>query len=378
MLIQATPFCNIDCTYCYLPHRSDKSALTLDVLERFCSQLIDCGALARNLRVTWHSGEPLAIRGAQFDAYCSLVDRLLAQHTNVKFSVQTNATLIDSQWVDLLRRFDVSVGVSLDGPREFHDAHRITRRGGGTFDAVMRGIEQLRRGGVRFGVICVLTPESLREPDKMFDFFTENHIDDVCFNIEESIGVNKVDIGEPDRRHDLARLFFKRYFERVSGHAAPHRVRELQGILDSCRAPDLEFTTQVSQPGRILSVSVDGKVSTFSPELSTWDGLDSSGFAFVDINHEPLSALAHSTRFIETNSAISAGVEQCRKACSYFRFCGGGSPAAKLGEMGRFDVTSTNQCRAKVMAPVDAFIDLLTDNAQFLQHQAAAAAKRGT
>jgi uncharacterized protein len=107
-------------------------------------------------------------------------------------------------------------------------------------------------------------------------------------------------------------------------------------------------------------MSASGRVSTFSPELLTWGGPDPSRFEFVDLNTAPLSALAESQRFIETNAAIRAGIGRCRKECSYFRFCGGGTPAVKFGETGRFDVTQTSQCRAKVMASVDAFLDLLT------------------
>lgn len=360
-LIQATPFCNIDCTYCYLPNRNEKRVMPLGLLRKFCSELIENGALAPTLRVSWHIGEPLALPHAEFDAQCGLIREMLTPHTRVTLSLQTNAMLLDAAWIELIRRYEIRVGVSLDGPKQYHDAHRVTRRGKGTFNAVMRGVEQLKRGGVGFGVICVLTPESLRAPDAMFDFFFQNGIDDVSFNVEESIGVNKSRRRDTEDFRRCANAFFRRYFERASAEGVQHRVRELSNILDACRGPKLEFTTQVSQPGRVLSLSATGRVSTFSPELLTWGGSEAGRFEFVDLNTAPLSALAASPDFIDTNREILAGLERCRNECRYFRFCGGGSPAVKFGEAGRFNVTETSQCQAKVMASVDAFLDLMTD-----------------
>ncbi len=69
-----------------------------------------------------------------------------------------------------------------------HDVNRVTRSGRGTFERTIAGIRLLRRHGVPFHVISVLSPESLAAPREMFDFYVAEGIDQVCFNVEESEG----------------------------------------------------------------------------------------------------------------------------------------------------------------------------------------------
>ena len=58
----------------------------------------------------------------------------------MRHSFQTNGMLIDAEWCALFRDWNVGVGVSIDGPRELHDANRKTRSGDGTFDKTIAGI----------------------------------------------------------------------------------------------------------------------------------------------------------------------------------------------------------------------------------------------
>lgn len=359
ILIQATPFCNIDCTYCYLPHRDRKQTLSKTVLEKFLHELVDNGALAATVRVSWHVGEPLAVRQTVLEEHCQLIQDVIGPHAKVKFSIQTNAMLVTPRWIEFFKRFSVGVGVSIDGPQEFHDAHRVTRQGKGTFREVMRGVGVLRAHGVKFGVICVLTPASLRAADEMFAFFTQNGMNSVSFNVEETVGAHVTPATDGEDIRELSRAFFRRYFELVAQHPTPHRVRELHAILDVVRFPIAAPRTQVSQPGRVLSFSADGRVSTFSPELLTWNTEDAEKFQFADLGTGALADLSTSEKFLAALHAIDAGYERCQRECDYFRFCGGGAPAAKFAELGRFDATATNYCRAKIMAGVDAFLDVL-------------------
>ena len=65
--------------------------------------------------------------------------------------------LIDAEWCTLFRDWKVGVGVSLDGPRDLHDANRKTRSGGGTFDKTIAGIRMLKVEQLPFHVISVLS-----------------------------------------------------------------------------------------------------------------------------------------------------------------------------------------------------------------------------
>src|SRR5207248_2905774 len=99
--------------------------------------------------------------------------------------LQTNATLITEDWCDFFSRHTLRVGVSLDGPKEIHDKYRRDRRGRGTFEKTLRGIQMLQKNGIPIYVIAVLHKESLQSPDQLFHFFEELRVSEVCFNIEE-------------------------------------------------------------------------------------------------------------------------------------------------------------------------------------------------
>lgn len=371
LILQGTPFCNIDCAYCYLPQRAAKHRMGLAPIERLCAALVEEQVLGPKLRVSWHAGEPLAMPRDEFASAVRAVRESLGPHTDLTLSLQTNGILVDDHWVRFIKDNEIRVGVSLDGPAKFHNIYRRDRRGKGTHEAAMRGVRLLQAAGVEVSVICVLHEQSLKAPDLVFDFFSDAGLNLVCFNVEETAGthVSETFAGADVRGH--ARAFFKRYFERAAQHSAPHWVRELNGILSALEPHGASPRAQVSQPGRVLSMDWRGRVSTFSPELLTWHGEDAERFQFIDILTTSLSALAEQPAFQTAYREIERGYEACRESCGYFRFCGGGAPAAKLAERGNFAVTETSYCQTKVMASVDAFLDILVDGAPVAQAVAA-------
>src|SRR5207253_80463 len=95
----------------------------------------------------------------------------LSFNRSFTYTVQTNATLINDEWIRLFKRHGVVVGVSIDGPAFIHDHHRRDGHGTGTHGKVMAGVAKLRDARIPFSVIAVLTDFSLDHPDAMFDFF---------------------------------------------------------------------------------------------------------------------------------------------------------------------------------------------------------------
>src|SRR5499426_2697846 len=190
LVLQPTPFCNLDCTYCYLPDRSNRKRMRPEVLERTFARVAESDLVSRPYTVVWHAGEPMVLPAAFYEAAFATAARFAHPEHGIVHSFQTNATLIDEHWCDLFLRFDVRVGVSVDGPAFLHDARRTTRSGRGTHSRVMRGIDALRRAGVPFHVITVLTREALDYPDEIHAFYVEHGIEHVGFNVEEIEGPN--------------------------------------------------------------------------------------------------------------------------------------------------------------------------------------------
>ena len=142
LVVQPTPFCNLDCDYCYLPDRGDRSRLPLAVLEAAVERVLESPYFDGEFTLLWHAGEPLMAPIAFYDEATQRIGRLLEGRglpaSTVVQSLQTNATTIDGAWCDCFERNGIHVGVSMDGPAFLHDAHRVTRTGLPTHAATAR------------------------------------------------------------------------------------------------------------------------------------------------------------------------------------------------------------------------------------------------
>ena len=305
-------------------------------------------------QIIWHAGEPLTVSQKFYHQAFAIAETLAHQTERklaIKHSIQTNGTLLTQAWCDLFLRYSVHVGLSLDGPREWHDSRRKTRAGRGTYEKVMRGLNLLVMNRVPFSVITVLGEDSLENAERLFDFFMENSIRSVAFNIEEVTGSNIQ--SSIQGRHVEQRYvkFLSQFFELAD--KADLKVRELKSakrkILRSSH-----LTNQLVNPLSVLSIDCDGNFSTFCPELLTAKSdTYPAGFTIGNVAVDTIDSALQSPEFLKIHSDISAGVEQCKKNCEYFELCGGGAPSNKLFERGTFDCTETTFCRFTRKAVID-------------------------
>jgi uncharacterized protein len=355
LVLQPTPFCNIDCSYCYLPGRDRRGRMSDSVLDRALDRVVESDWLGDRLDVTWHAGEPLVLPVAYYEAALDRCDAVLGGHTAVRHGFQTNATLLAPAWCRFFRERGINLGVSLDGPARFHDSRRRTRAGTGTHERVMRGVRLLQEHGVPFHVICVVTADALACPDELVDFFLVHGIGRVGFNIEELDGVNRSSSAtEPAYRRFMARVL-----ERVRESDGALRIRELESVLDALTDPGFGSYRDNDQnrPFAILAVDWQGGISTFSPELLGTSHPRWGDFDFGNVATHSLADVAADPRFRAVAGAIQTGVRACAESCAYFPVCLGGAPANKLGELDDFAGTETMHCRLTQQALLDAVLD---------------------
>jgi uncharacterized protein len=371
LVLQATPFCNIDCSYCYLPNRASTARMSLPVIEATMRNLIDSGLLGERLGVAWHAGEPLTAGLEFYRRAFACIDAAVDGRCPVQHSFQTNAMLIDQGWCDLFAENGAKVGVSVDGPAFLHDRNRKTRDGKGTHARAMQGVAHLLRNGLPFHAIAVVTAASLEHADEIFDFFLAEGFREVGFNIDEREGERRHSTLGP--RHEPAfQRFLQRMLERSRAAGDRLRIREidearrviLHGLdvvhVDGKRYP---HNAQVL-PLEILSVDHAGNFSTFSPELLGQRSSEYADFVFGNVLDDPLASVFSNPRFQAMYGQIVTGVERCRVQCQYFELCGGGAPANKLYENGSFSSTDTAYCRNVVMAPLRLMLSHLEQRLQ--------------
>ncbi len=358
LVFQGTPFCNIDCSYCYLPDRANRSRMSIETIERTCRLLVRDRLAADAIEILWHAGEPLVLPVAFYErAFTAIAAELPG--AELRHKLQTNATLLDAHWIDFFRTWNVTVGVSLDGPPHIHDRHRTTRSRQPTSARVMKGVSRIKDAGIRLNVICVLTRDSLAMADDLFDFFEEIGIDSIGFNIDEAEGPHLVSSHQGEDVSASFHRFLLRYFERVVSSNSKQQVRELVSGLGSVFRKDIQRSDETI-PIRILTVGHNGDFGTFSPDLfglphPTFGPLVFGNVADVDAFRK----LARDPRFLAVVRSIQRGIDACAAGCGYFDVCKGGVPSSKLGEHGSFEATETTACKFRRQAVTDAVVELL-------------------
>lgn len=344
LVLQGTPFCNIACHYCYLPDRGNRARMAPDTVHAALRWLETSGLAAPELAVVWHAGEPLTLPVDWYrDAFAAAAAARPAGAV-LKHCIQTNATLVDDRWCALFREYGVQIGVSLDGPARLHDAQRRTRAGSGTHGAVMRGVAALQRHRVPFHAICVVGDAALDAPEELVEFFAAHDILEIGFNVEEVEGVHTRSSLSPGRAGRF-RGFFGRAWRRAE--ALGVEIREVRTILAGLQQPPAGAWPGNDQnmPFDIVTVTHDGRIHTFSPELAGLEHPRIGSLALGNVLTSTLQQVLDGPVFRQAWAEIAAGVAACARGCAYFPLCRGGAPSNKVGELGSFAGTETMACR---------------------------------
>ena len=372
LVLQPTPFCNLDCDYCYLPSRDDRSRLPLEILDAALERVLESPFVDGPFTLLWHAGEPLTVPPAFYDAATARIQAALQRHglppDTIRQSLQTNGLTINEAWCDCFTRNAIHVGVSLDGPAFLHDVHRRTRTGRPSHAAVMRGIAWLQRCGVPFNVIAVLTADGLDHADALYDFFAEHGITEVGFNMEETEGENRhssldgsadadADAGSDAALEARYARFMQRFWQRTMAEPGRVNLREFDGITSLACSDQRLSRTDMNSPFVIVNVDARGQLSSFDPELLAVHTERFGDFVFGHVLRDRLVDIAASAKFQQVQAEIAAGVEACRASCAYFGLCGGGAGSNKYWEHGRFDATQTQHCRYRIQLVADVVLD---------------------
>lgn len=349
VIMQPTTLCNLDCVYCYLPHRAANRRMPVDVANAVATTVNEWARRAPRFSVVWHGGEPLA---AGRDALAAL----MRPFAGVEHHIQTNATLIDDAWCEFFAAHAVRVGVSIDGPRHLTQG-RVLRNHRPAYDRIVRGIETLRRHELPFAALCVVTDPSPARARELYGYALELGCTVLGVNVEEQEGVNE---RSNAYANDQVRGFWAALTEQW--RAEPRvEVREVEWALRFAGA-SLAGEADALLPRRhdpVPTIAQDGRVVLLSPELAGFDSDRYGDFASGSVLDESLADIVARAAFAPTGwiAEYLAGVEACRATCPYFGFCGGAHAANRYFEQGRFDGTETRHCRNSKIHLLEGVLD---------------------
>ncbi len=177
MLKPAGSRCNLACSYCYyleksrLYEKKERMMLSDELLERFVRQYIDMQTTAEVLFV-WHGGEPM-LQPMAFYQKALAYQRMYACGRRIDNCIQTNGTLLTDEWCEFFSKNHFLVGVSIDGPKDYHDQYRRTQAGGPSWDAVVKGISLLEKHGVEWNALATVNRSNVGHPLETYRFFKD-------------------------------------------------------------------------------------------------------------------------------------------------------------------------------------------------------------
>ncbi|MFH1716693.1 MAG: anaerobic sulfatase maturase [Planctomycetota bacterium] len=171
--------CNIDCAYCFYKGRdasvgTGKQRMSDHVLEKLVKDYMQLGFPV--VGFAWQGGEPTLMGVDFFARAVELQKKYGRSGQQVSNTLQTNGVLLDDEWCRFFSENKFLLGISIDGPKEFHDRYRLDHSGAGTFDRVMRGIGSCKKHQVEFSALVLLNSLSVGRPERLFDFLIENDL----------------------------------------------------------------------------------------------------------------------------------------------------------------------------------------------------------
>ena len=185
-LLMCTNDCNLRCKYCFEEciHREKMKSIQ-EIREEFSSFLendfdkfifelveINKSLKRRKTNICFHGGEPLLVGTDLLEKGFSMVKKYDA----TEISIQTNATLINDEMIELFKKYDVHIGISIDGPKEMNDKYRVNANGKGSYDVIVRNLKKMKEEKLLVGALATVTKETIKDPEGFYNFFRDNKI----------------------------------------------------------------------------------------------------------------------------------------------------------------------------------------------------------
>lgn len=331
VVLKISERCNLKCSYCYFFFGGDESwrthpvSIDLETVEhvaKYLQQLALAHCLPK-IELILHGGEPLLLPKDRFRKLLTTFRQHETHEFRFDFSLQTNAVLIDEEWIDIFEEFDILIGVSLDGEKEVNDLHRIDTHGRSSYDDTVGGLRKLQTaaqiGRIHYpGLICVVNPQA--DGAKTYRHFVDDLVvHDISFRIPIYNHDSDVPVSDID---NINRFMRKALTQWLQDDNPAICVREFQRPLNAMIRDDAAvFTAEFGEDYRnILGISSNGDVGpedgvrTVHPRFAE-SSLNASSSVFDD--------LTSTSVWTEMREAAAKAPEIC-KQCQWWRLCKGG------------------------------------------------------
>ena len=319
--------CNLACRYCYYLDKAKlygdtgPHLMTEALLEEFIKQYISMQP-QREVLFTWHGGETM-LRPLSFYKRAVALQRKYAKGHVIDNCIQTNGTLLDGEWCRFLHDNHWLVGLSIDGPREMHDAFRTDKKGVGSFDKVMKAVELLERHKVEWNAMAVVNRLNAEQPREFYHFFKSIGCRFLQFTPIVEPAEESVVSPESVLPEQWGRFLCQVFDEWVSRDVGRVFVQLFDATLANWVGVEPGVCSMADKCGHALAMEFNGDVYSCDHFVFPQNRLG-------NLLEMPLQDLAYSPRQQTFRQLKSASLPTFCKHCHYLFACHGECPKNRL------------------------------------------------
>ncbi len=168
--------CNLKCSYCfYLKKKSlypnkKQHRMSDKTLDNMVSSFLK--TKQQNYAFGWQGGEPTMMGLEFFEKVIEFQKYYGRSGLNVSNGLQTNAVLIDNKMAAHFAKYNYLLGVSLDGPAQYHDKYRLNLANEGSHKDIINSIGILKQNNVEFNILSMINSTTASHAKEIYNYMT--------------------------------------------------------------------------------------------------------------------------------------------------------------------------------------------------------------
>lgn len=228
VIIRSTTACNLRCKYCSTPQIGQRADLTPGDCELLAQKIPALLHGKETITWLWHGGEPTLLEPEQFSQMQTVLDKVQEQGIATRCTMQTNGYALTPGWLEVLKRHNVQIGLSLDGPQNLHDSARLGADGKPTYEKVLANCNKMLEHGLAVALLCTLCPEHLGHEEEMLAWIEEMGLP---IRLNPLLELGRADSGLAGRDYFA---FLKNFFVLSLQKGSKIPIQPLQGMVEAC------------------------------------------------------------------------------------------------------------------------------------------------
>ena len=316
-VLKLTKACNLDCVYCY-ESKSENNIISESLLLKCLDEIT---GISEDTTIILHGGEPMLINKKILTNFLEKGEEKKREGKKISINIQTNGMQIDREWIEILKKYNIAVGISIDGHEELHDKYRSTRNGKGSHKTVLENLTIAGLSGLDKNCLCVITKDSLTNIRHIFDFFDGLEIQNIDFlpcmtgNVHHNGQITNLTLSPEDYAK-----FIIQYYELWKNIKSSYSVRSFSDFINILNKKD-SVTCSLIYPKicgwEVISVDTDGDVYP----CDSFAGIEEMKMG--NIEEDGLEKIFNSEKIKKFQEVANTIPEDC-ESCIYLQYCFGG------------------------------------------------------